>query len=238
MAVPLQSPYAAGRAVPRISLIRTAVGLFIVALTACFLPSGPPPAGPAIWATVAVGAFVLSIVSAIAAEARKHRFIRTALGYCALAFLVLSAAIMAVASVAFSPGTQMPVTPDVFIFAGTIALTAAAVLGILAGFRAEGAVTRFLPTTPLGWWAAAFLAVGEVLQYSPWAALSPCSVTGSAQCFRSSHWSPGRRSWRTSTLHFSSVCLHHTPRQKKCPSQLHPAQRPGAGACSSLPSPS
>jgi hypothetical protein len=173
MAAPLQSPYAAGRAVPRISLIRTAVGLFIVALTACFLPSGPPPAGPAIWATVAVGAFVLSIVSAIAAEARKHRFIRTAFGYCALAFLVLSAAIMAAASVAFSPGTQMPVTPDVFIFAGTIALTAAAVLGILAGFRAERAVTRFLPTTPLGWWAAAFLAVGEVLQYSPWAALSP-----------------------------------------------------------------
>lgn len=163
---------------PGVFLIRIAVGLFIAALTACFLPSGPPPSGPppsgpTMWAAVAVGAFVLSISAAITAEARKHRFIRTGLGYWALALLIVSAAIMAAASVVFPPGTQLPVTPDAFIFAGTIALTAAGVLGTLAAFRAEGAATRFLPVTPIGWWAAAFLAVGEVLQYSPWAALSP-----------------------------------------------------------------
>ena len=177
MTVPLQSPYAVGRADPRVFLMRTAVGLFIVALTACFLPSGPPPAGPDIWAFVAVGTFVLSIATAITAEARNHRFIRTPLGYWALAFLIFSTMTVAAAQVVFSavfvPGTPMPVTPDVFFFAGTIALTAAVVLGILAALLADGEPTPFFPSTTIGWWAAAFLAVGEVLQYSPWAALSP-----------------------------------------------------------------
>ncbi|MGZ2393136.1 hypothetical protein ACVLB3_001665 [Pseudarthrobacter sp. PvP022] len=139
------------------------------------IPFRTPPAGPVIWATVVVGCFVLSTATAIAAEARKHRVIRTRLGYWALAFLILSAAFMAAASVGFSSGMQMPVTPDVFISAGTIALIAAAVLGILAAFRAEGAATRFLPTTPAGWWAVVFLAAFLVLGFSPWAVLTPAA---------------------------------------------------------------
>lgn len=88
---------------------------------------GAPPAGPVIWASVVVGCFVLSPAAAIAAQARKHRVIRTRLGYWALAFLVLSAAVMAADTAGISSGMQVPVTPDVFISAGTIALIAAAV---------------------------------------------------------------------------------------------------------------
>lgn len=176
MAIPIQSTITHRRALPVVWLTRTAVALFITALTVASLPFGPPPAGQVIWATVVVGGFVLSVVAAVLAQARKHRVIRTRLGYWALAFLILSAAIMAAASVVFSPGIQVPVTPDVFISAGTIALIVAAVLGILAAFRADGAATRFLPTTPAGWWAAAFLAVGLVLGFSPWAVLTPAAV--------------------------------------------------------------
>lgn len=102
------------------------------------IPFRTPPAGPVIWATVVVGCFVLSAATAIAAEARKHRVIRTRLGYWALAFLILSAAFMA-----------------------------AAVLGILAAFRAEGAATRFLPTTPQGG--------------GPWSSWQPSLSSGSAR---------------------------------------------------------
>ncbi|MDN4645894.1 hypothetical protein [Arthrobacter sp. PsM3] len=176
MAIPIQSTITHHRALPVAWLTRTAVVLFITALTAALLPWGASPAGPAIWATVVVGGFVLSAATAIAAEARKHRVVRTRLGYWALAFLILAAAIMTAASAGISAGMQVPVTPDVFISAGTTALIAAAVLGILAAFLADGATIRFLPTTAAGWWAAAFLAVGLVLGFSPWAVLTPAAV--------------------------------------------------------------
>ncbi|MEV4990183.1 hypothetical protein [Pseudarthrobacter sp. LMD1-1-1.1] len=67
-----------------------------------------------------------------------------------------------------------------FISGASYALTVAAVLFILAAFRAEGDSIRFLPTTPTGWWAAAFLVVGLVLSYSPWAVLTPAVGAGPA----------------------------------------------------------
>lgn len=178
MATPIQSTVTHRRVLPVAWLTRTAVVLFITALTVALLPSGPPPAGQDIWATVVVGCFVLSVVAAVAAQARKHRVIRTRLGYWALAFLILAAAIMAAVSAGISVGMQVPVTPDVLISAGTIALVVAAVLGILAAFGADGAAVRFLPTTPVGWWAAAFLAVALVLGFSPWAVLTPAAMAG------------------------------------------------------------
>lgn len=180
MAIPIQSTITHRRGLPVTWLTRTAVALFITALTVASLPWGVSPAGQVIWAAVVVGGFALSVVAAVAAQARKHRVVRTRLGYWALAFLILSAAIMAAASVVFSPGMQVPVTPDVFISAGTVALIVAAVLGILAAFRADGAAIRFLPTTPAGWWAAAFLAVGLVLGFSPWAVLTPAAMAAPA----------------------------------------------------------
>ncbi|MBP1136466.1 hypothetical protein JOE31_002698 [Arthrobacter sp. PvP023] len=176
MAIPIQSTITSRRVLPVVWLTRTAVVLFIAALTVASIPFGPPPVGQVIWATVVVGSFVLSAATAIAAQVRKHRVIRTRLGYWALAFLILSAAIMAAASAVFSPGTQLPVTPDVFISAGTIALIVAAVLGILAAFRADGAAIRFLPNTPAGWWAVVFLAAFLVLGFSPWAVLTPSTT--------------------------------------------------------------
>lgn len=180
MAVPVRSTLIHRRVLPVVSLERTAVVLFIVALTVASLPWGLPPAGPVIWAWGVVGSFVLSAAVAIAAQIRKHRVVRTPLGYWALAFLILSAAIMGAATAIFSPGTQLPVTPDAFIAAATIALTAAAVLGILAAFRANRAAIRFLPTTPVGWWATVFLVIGLVLGFSPWAVLTPAAGAGPA----------------------------------------------------------
>lgn len=180
MAIPIQSAITQRRVLPDVWLTRTAVVLFITALTVASIPFGPPPAGQAIWAIVVVGCFALSVVAAVAAQTRKHRVFRTRLGYWALAFLILSAAIMVAASAGISVGMQVPVTPDVLISAGTMALVVAAVLGMLAAFRADGAAVRFLPTTPAGWWAAAFLAVGLVLGFSPWAVLTPAAMAGPA----------------------------------------------------------
>ncbi|MBX7442320.1 MULTISPECIES: hypothetical protein [unclassified Arthrobacter] len=175
MAIPISSPIAHRPALPVVWLSRTAVVLFIVAMTVASIPFGEPPTGEVIWATVVVGSFVLSAATGIAAQVRKHRVARTRLGYWALAFFILSAAIMAAAQVLFTPGAQLPVTPDVFISTATYALTVSAVLFILAAFRADGETIRFLPTTPVGWWAAVFLVVGLVLAYSPWAVLTPAA---------------------------------------------------------------
>lgn len=181
MAIPIQSPITHRAALPVAWLTRTAVVLFIVALTVASIPFGEPPAGQVIWATVVVGGFFLSAVAGIAAqEVRKHRVVRTRLGYSALAFLILSAVIMAAASIVFTPGTRLPVTPDLFISGATYALTVAAVLFILASFRANSETIRFLPITPTGWWAAAFLVLGLVLSYSPWAVLTPSAGAGPA----------------------------------------------------------
>lgn len=176
MAVPIQSPVTARHAVPVVWLTRTAVVLFIAALTVAMLPAAPFDAGLATWSAAVVTGFVLSAATAIASQAQRHRVVRTRLGYWALAFLAVAAAVMAVASTAISTALQAPVTPDVFLSAGTIALVAAAVLGILAAFRADGAAIRFLPTTPAGWWAAAFLAAFLALGFSPWAVLTPATV--------------------------------------------------------------
>ncbi|MDP9986618.1 hypothetical protein J2S98_001775 [Arthrobacter oryzae] len=180
MAIPIQSTIPRRAALPVIWLSRTAVVLFIVALTVASIPFGEPPTGQVVWASVVVGGFFLSAVAGIAAQVRKHRVVRTRLGYWALAFLILSAVIMAAASIVFTPGTQLPVTPDVFISGASYALTVAAVLFILAAFRADRDSIRFLPTTPAGWWAAAFLVVGLVLSYSPWAVLTPVAGAGPA----------------------------------------------------------
>ncbi|UKA69421.1 hypothetical protein [Arthrobacter sp. FW306-06-A] len=180
MAIPIQSTIPHRAALPVIWLSRTAVVLFIVALTVASIPFGEPPTGQVVWACVVVGGFFLSAVAGIAAQVREHRVVRTRLGYWALAFLILSAVIMAAASILFTPGTQLPVTPDVLISGASYALTVAAVLFILAAFRADRDRIRFLPTTPAGWWAAAFLVVGLVLSYSPWAVLTPVAGAGPA----------------------------------------------------------
>lgn len=180
MAIPIPTATIHRRVLPVAWLSRTAVVLFIVAVTVASIPFGEPPTGQAIWATVVVGGFVLSAATGIAGQVRKHRVIRTRLGYWALAFFILSAGIMAAAQVLFTPGTQLPVTPDAFISAATYALTVEAVLFILAAFQANGETVRFLPTTPAGWWAAVFLVVGLVLAYSPWAVLTPVAGAGPA----------------------------------------------------------
>lgn len=180
MAIPIQSAITHRAALPVAWLTRTAVVLFIVALTVASIPFGEPPTGQVIWATVVVGGFFLSAVAGIAAQVRKHRVVRTRLGYWALAFFILSAVIMAAASIVFTPGTQLPVTPDLFVSGATYVLTVAALLFILAAFRADGETIRFLPTTPAGWWAAAFLVAGLVLSYSPWAVLTPAAGAGPA----------------------------------------------------------
>lgn len=176
MAVPIQSPVSARHAGPVVWLTRTAVVLFIAALTVAMLPGGTSEAGLATWSAAVVTGFVLSAATAIASQTRRHRVVRTRLGYWALAFLAVAVALMAVASTAISTAMRAPVTPAVFLSAGTIALIAAAVLGILAAFRADGAAIRFLPTTPSGWWAAAFLAGFLALGFSPWAVLTPATV--------------------------------------------------------------
>lgn len=180
MAIPLHSTVTHRAALPVAWLTRTSIVLFIVAVTVASIPFGEPPTGEVVWATVVVGGFFLSAVVGIAAQVRKHRVVRTPLGYWAVAFLILSAVIMAAASKVFIPGTQLPVSPDVFISGASYALTVAAVLFILASFRANGETVRFLPTTPAGWWAAAFLVVGLVLSYSPWAVLTPSAGAGPA----------------------------------------------------------
>lgn len=170
MAVPIQPSVTARPAVPVPWLTRTAVGLFIAALTVALLPAGPPPASLGVWSAAVVAGFTLSAAAAIASQARGHRVVRTRLGYWALA--ALTAALLAMGLAALPTDRN----PEMFLSAGTVAAITAAVLGTLAAFRAAGARIRFLPTTPAGWWAAAFLASFLILGFSPWAVLTPATV--------------------------------------------------------------
>lgn len=175
MAVPLQPQVPAQRAVPRLWLARTAMVLFVAALAVATFPAtpmGPSPFGFVGWSAAVVAGFGLSAVAAVAAHGRGHRILRTPLGYSALALLAVTAALLAAAVGSMTSRGN----PEVLLSGMTLTGVAAAVLGTLAVFRAEGAPVPVAPSTPAGWWAAAFLVASLAVQFSPWAALTPATV--------------------------------------------------------------
>jgi hypothetical protein len=175
MAVPLQPQVPFHRAVPALWLSRTAMVLFVAALALAAFPAtpmGPSPFGFLAWSAAVVAGFGLSAVAAVASHERGHRIVRSPLGYTALALLAVTAALLA-AAVASMTGRG---NPEALLGGMTLSGVAAAVLGTLAVFRAEGTPVRVAPSTPSGWWAAAFLVAFLAVQFSPWAALTPATV--------------------------------------------------------------
>lgn len=175
MAVPLQSPVPSRHAVPALWLGRTATVLFVAALSVATFPAtpmGPSPFGFMAWSVAVVAGFGLSAVAAVASQERGHRVVRTPLGYSALALLVVTAALLAAAVAPMRTGGN----PELLLAGMTLTGVAAAVLGTLAVFRADGTPVRLAPSTPSGWWAAAFLVAFLAVQFSPWAVLTPATV--------------------------------------------------------------